>query len=59
MRALIDYLGRLVLVGGDHDGEVLPWEARFVRGAFRQPGDAGLSVGRGNGKSATVASCPS
>ena len=58
MRALIDYLGSLTLAGGDHDGEpfeVLPWERRFVRGAFRQPGDAALSVARGNGKSALVA----
>ena len=58
MRALVDYLGGLELVGGDHDGErfeVLPWERRFIRGAFRQPGDAALSVARGNGKSALVA----
>ena len=56
--ALIDYLGGLVLSGGDRDGEpftVLPWEARFVRGAFGQSGHAALSVGRGNGKSALVA----
>ena len=58
MRALIDYLGTLRLVGGDHDGEpfvVLPWERRLLRGAFEQPDDAALSVGRGNGKSAVVA----
>ena len=57
-RDLIEYLGGLVLSGGDRDGEpftVLPWERRFVRGAFGQPGHAGLSVGRGNGKSALVA----
>ena len=56
--ALIDYLGSLVLAGGDHDGEpftVLGWERRFVRGAFGQSGHAALSVGRGNGKSALVA----
>ena len=54
----MDYLGGLVLAGGDRDGErfeVLPWERRFMFGAFRQPGDAALSVGRGNGKSALVA----
>ena len=28
-----------------------PWERRFVYGAWRAPGDAALSVGRGNGKS--------
>ncbi len=58
MRALVDYLGGLTLSGGDHDGEaldVLSWERRFCRGAFRQDGDAALSVARGNGKSALVA----
>ena len=57
-KSVIDYIASLELVGGDHDGEpfnVLPWEARFIRGAWRQPGDAALSVGRGNGKSALVA----
>ena len=57
-RRLIDYLGGLTLAGGDHDGApftVLPWEARFVRGAFAVSGPAALSVGRGNGKSAFVA----
>ena len=57
-RQIIEYIGTLEIVGGDKDGEpftVLPWEARFIRGAWRGPGDAGLSVGRGNGKSALVA----
>ena len=55
---LAEYVGGLTLAGGDHDGEpftVLPWERRFLSGAFRQPGDAGLSVARGNGKSALLA----
>lgn len=54
---LVAYVGTLPLVGGDHDGEpfdVLPWEGRFIRGAFRVAGDAALSVARGNGKSALV-----
>ena len=54
---LIAYLGGLVLAGGDHDGEpfkVLPWESRFVRGAFGQSGHAALSIARGNGKSCLV-----
>ena len=58
MRALIDYLGGLQLAGGDHDGDpftVLGWQRRFLSGAFRGIGDAGLSVARGNGKSALVA----
>ncbi len=55
---IIAYLETLTLVGGDCDGElmtVLPWEKRFIRGAFGQPRNAALSVGRGNGKSALVA----
>ena len=55
---LIAHLAGLTLAGGDHDGdpfEVLPWERRFVRGAFRVRGPAALSVARGNGKSALVA----
>ena len=59
---LIDWCGSLTLAGGDHDGEpleVLGWERRFLRGAFAQPGDAALSVARGNGKSALVAAVAS
>lgn len=55
---LIAYLETLTLAGGDHDGElltVLPWERRFVRGAFRTGRHAAISVARGNGKSAIVA----
>ena len=55
---LIGYLGGLTLAGGDHDGEafdVLPWERRFLRGAFRDGGDAALALARGNGKSCLVA----
>ena len=57
-RALIDYLGDLTVTQGDRAGEpfrVLPWEARFIRGAWSVPGDVALSVGRGNGKSGLVA----
>ena len=55
---LLAYLETLVLRGGDHDSEpftVLPWELRFIRGAFSTDGDSALSVARGNGKSALVA----
>ena len=56
---IIEYLGGLTLAGGDHDGEpfeVLGWEKRFIRGAFREPvGDSALTVGRGSGKSCLVA----
>ena len=34
---------------------VLPWEKKFVRGAFAVEGPAAISVARGNGKSALVA----
>ena len=57
-RSLVSYLEGLTLAGGDHDGEpftVLPWESRFVLGAFAVSGPAALSVARGNGKSALVA----
>ena len=56
--ALIEWLGKLTLSGGDLDGqpfEVWPWEKRFLKGAFRRPGNAALSLARGNGKSAFVA----
>ena len=57
---LIRYVGGLVLAGGDHDGarfRVLPWERRFLRGVWarHRSGDAGLSIARGNGKSALLA----
>ena len=55
---LLAYLQTLVLKGGDHDSEpfcVLPWERRFIKGAFGTDGDSALSVARGNGKSALVA----
>ena len=57
-RALIAWLGKLTLSGGDLDGQaftVWPWEKRFILGTFGQPGNAALSIGRGNGKSAFVA----
>ena len=56
--AIIKYLSQLVLSGGDHDGSlfrVLPWEKKFVNGAFAVEGPAAISVARGNGKSALVA----
>ena len=58
MKAVIDYLETLTLKGGDHDDEpfaVLPWERRFIRGAFAAAHDSALSVARGDGKSCLVA----
>ena len=53
-RALINWLGTLTLSGGDLDGQpfqVWPWEKKFIMGTFGQPGNAALSIARGNGKS--------
>ena len=55
---LIDYLSSLTLSQGRLAGQaitVLPWQGRFVRGAFA-PGvqSAALSVARGNGKTALL-----
>ena len=56
----IRYLETLIIGQGRHAGKamkVLPWQKRFIRGAFGpdNKGDAGLSVARGNGKSTLVA----
>ena len=57
-RDLIRYIEGLTLSGGDLDGQpfrLLPWERKFLAGTFSQDGDAALTVGRGNGKSALLA----
>ena len=56
---LIEYLEGLTLGDGDLDGQqlrVLPWERRFLAGAFGagKRGSAGLSVARGNGTASTA-----
>ena len=58
MQSLISYLEGLTITQGHGRGEkinLLPWERRFVKGAFGVTGDAGLSVGRGNGKTTLIA----
>ena len=58
MKELLAYLETLPLVGGDHDDElfkVLPWERKFIRGAFGSEGDSAITMARGNGKSGLVA----
>ena len=53
-RTIIEWLERLTLSGGDLDGQpftVWPWERRFILATFKQPGNAALSIARGNGKS--------
>ena len=55
---LADYIRSLIVTQGAGAGEpfrLLPWQSRFVRGAFRADGDAALTIARGNGKSTLVA----
>ncbi len=57
-RALERYIEGLTISQGRHRGEpfkLLPWQRRFIRGAFSQPGDAALSVARGGGKTTLCA----
>ena len=58
MKALFDYLEGLTVTQGQGIGDplkLLPWERKFVKGAFSTSGDAALSVGRGNGKTTLIA----
>ena len=56
----IDYIQGLRIAQGRHAGqpfEVLPWQARFLRGALAPGvGEASLTVGRGSGKSTLISS---
>ena len=57
MTALETYVSGLRIGQGRHAGEqftLLPWQKRFLRNAFRQPGDAALSLGRGGAKTTTI-----
>ena len=58
-REVAAYIGKLRIAQGRHSGQpfkLLPWQARFLRGALR-PGvsESALSVGRGSGKSTLIA----
>ena len=57
--ALIEWIGGLTVTQGDGTGDlfqVLPWQRRFIRGAFASGIEtSALSVARGNGKTAFVA----
>ena len=59
VKSLTDYLSGLTVSQGRLAGQafkVLPWQARFVRGAFAQGvQSAALTVGRGNGKTTLLA----
>ena len=55
---LTSYIATLTITQGAGAGELirlLPWQRRFLRGAFAVDGDASLSISRGNGKSTLVA----
>ena len=55
---LVRYLSSLTVTQGRLSGEpfaVLPWESRFIRGAFKRGvQSAALSIARGNGKTALL-----
>ena len=59
MKALIDYISGLTVTQGkglDGPFPVLPWQRRFLHGAFAdEVEEAALSVGRGNGKTTLCA----
>ena len=52
MKRLILGQGRLA---GTHF-KLLPWQKKFLKGAFSTDGDAAVSMGRGNGKTCFIAS---
>ncbi len=57
-RAISDYISGLTIGQGRYAGQpfqLLGWQRRFLKGAFGQPDDAALSMGRGNGKSTFTA----
>ena len=58
MKLIDEYLSDLTITQGRRAGEpfvVLPWQRRFLRGAFApDAGTAALSVARGNGKTALL-----
>ena len=58
VRELADYIGGLVLCQGRYAGRpfrLLPWQRRFLAGAFGQPDDAAVSLARGGGKTTFTA----
>ncbi len=57
-RRIGQYIQGLEVGQGRHAGErvrLLGWQRRFLTGAFGQPDDAALSMGRGNGKTTFAA----
>ena len=61
-RKIAKYIEGLIIGQGRHAGKhfkLLPWQKRFLKGAFSQPDDAALSMGRGGGKTTFVAAIAS
>ena len=57
-KKLVKYIQGLTITQGQGRGEpfrLLPWERRFVKGAFSTSGDAALSIARGGGKTTLIA----
>ena len=59
LKTIADYIGNLTIGQGRRAGRVassyFPGKPASYRGAFGQPGDAALSMGRGNGKTTFAA----
>ena len=57
-RQVAEYIEGLTVAQGRRVGqpvELFPWQRRFLRGALSVEGDAGISLGRGGGKSTFTA----
>ena len=57
-KRVANYIQNLVIGQGRFAGELFAlqtWQRRFLKGAFSQPDDAALSMGRGGGKTTFTA----
>lgn len=55
---IIEFIEGLEIAQGRHAGKkfkVLPWQRKFIRGAFSQDDDAALTIARGGGKTTLMA----
>ena len=58
IKSLTAYIESLSITQGEGAGQrirLLPWQKKFVRGAFSQDADAALSIARGAGKTTLMA----
>ena len=59
---ILRHIEGLAIAQGRYAGQPFPlhpWERQFIRGAFAQPDDAAMSLGRGNGKTTLTAAIAS